>query len=99
MLRDLTATAPRLHVRDDRETPLCTRRDARQMKVIWGKEEAGYFLREGWTGRIRLKGRVKLASGSGRILRMIAIRVRYRVPSRMLPKISCCGWALNHQSR
>jgi hypothetical protein len=54
MLRDLSATATRLHVRDDRETPLCTRRDARQMQLICGEGKVGYFLREGWTRRIGL---------------------------------------------
>ena len=43
MLRNLAAIAARLRVRDDRETPLCMRRDARQMQLIWGKEEARYF--------------------------------------------------------
>jgi hypothetical protein len=64
MLRNLAATAARLHVRDDRETPLYMRRDARQMKLIWQKEKAGYFSRAGWTGRIGLMRLAKLGSAS-----------------------------------
>jgi len=41
------------------------RRDARQMKLIWAEEEAGYFWREDWTGRIGLKERGKLAFARG----------------------------------
>jgi hypothetical protein len=59
MLRCCAATAPRLHVRDDRETPLLTRRDARRMRLIWGRRKAEYFYREIWTGRIALKARAK----------------------------------------
>jgi hypothetical protein len=50
MLRSLVAAAPRLHVRDDRKTPLCTRRDARKMLLIWGERKAEYFSRDIWTG-------------------------------------------------
>jgi hypothetical protein len=64
MLRRLAATASRLHVRDDRETPLFMRRDARQMKLIWGEDKAGYFSREGWTGQIRLMRLAKSAFAS-----------------------------------
>jgi hypothetical protein len=53
-LRPLAATAPRLHVRDDRDTPLCTRRDAKKMRLIWGKAKAEYFSYHIWTGRIDL---------------------------------------------
>jgi hypothetical protein len=60
MLRSLAATAPRLHVRDDRETPLCTRRDARRMRLILAERKAEYFSREIWTGVIELKARLKL---------------------------------------
>src|ERR1700743_2670721 len=60
MLRCPAATPSRLHVRDDREAPLCMRRDARQMKLIWGEGEAGYFWREDWTGRITLMRLEKL---------------------------------------
>jgi hypothetical protein len=60
-LRPLAATAPRLHVRDDRDTPLCTRRDARKMRLIWGKAKAEYFSADIWTGRIELIAQQKLA--------------------------------------
>jgi hypothetical protein len=60
MLRSLAATAARLHVRDDRETPLCTRRDAKKMRLILADRKAEYFLREIWTGVIGLKARRKL---------------------------------------
>jgi hypothetical protein len=68
MLRNLAATAPRLHVRDDRETPLFMRRDARSSELIWAEEEAGYFGSEGWTGRIGLKAWGKLVFASGRVM-------------------------------
>jgi hypothetical protein len=61
MLRPLAATAPRLHVRDDRDTSLCTRRDARRMRLIWGPRKAEYFSRDIWTGGIDLKAWRKLA--------------------------------------
>jgi hypothetical protein len=60
MLRPRAATAPRLHVRDDRDTPLCTRRDARKMRLIWGKAKAEYFSADIWTGRIELIAQQKL---------------------------------------
>src|SRR5258708_16694290 len=60
MLRSLAATAARLHVRDDRETPLCTRRDAKKMRLILADRQAEYFSRENWTGVIGLKARLKL---------------------------------------
>jgi hypothetical protein len=60
MLRSLAATAPRLHVRDDRETPLCTRRDARKMRLILADRKAEYFSQHIWTGVIGLKARLKL---------------------------------------
>jgi hypothetical protein len=60
MLRSLAATAPRLHVRDDRETPLCTRRDAKKMRLILADRKAEYFSRETWTGVIDLKAWLKL---------------------------------------
>jgi hypothetical protein len=60
MLRSLAATAARLHVRDDRETPLCTRRDARKMRLILADRKAEYFSREIWTEVIDLKAQPKL---------------------------------------
>jgi hypothetical protein len=60
MLRSLAATAARLHVRDDRETPLCTRRDNEMKPLIWGEHKTEYFLREVWTEVIDLKTRPKL---------------------------------------
>jgi hypothetical protein len=60
MLRSFAATAPRLHVRDDRETSLCTRRDSEMKPLIWGEHKTEYFLRETWTGVIDLKARLKL---------------------------------------
>src|SRR5258708_27297647 len=60
MLRSLAATAPRLHVRDDRETPLCARRDARRMRLILADRKAEYFSHEIWTVVIGLKARLKL---------------------------------------
>jgi hypothetical protein len=67
MLQNLAATASHLHVRDDRETPLCMRRDARQMQLIWGEDKAGYLSRQGWTGGIGLIRLVKLVFGRGGI--------------------------------
>jgi len=60
MLRSLAATAARLHVRDDRETPLCTRRDARKMRLTLADRKAEYFSQQIWTGVIDLKARLKL---------------------------------------
>jgi hypothetical protein len=60
MLRSLASTAARLHVRDDRETPLCTRRDDEMKPLIWGEHKTEYFSREIWTGVIDLKARLKL---------------------------------------
>jgi hypothetical protein len=48
---------PAPNVRDDRETPLCSRaRDARIMDLIWAKREAKYFCGKDWTGRNSLIG-------------------------------------------
>ena len=38
------------HVRDDRETPLVSGGMATNKEVIWAKDEAEYFLPQGWTG-------------------------------------------------
>src|ERR1700751_636293 len=44
MLRCLAATAPRLHVRDDRDTPLLTRRDGREDAADLPDTPSGIFL-------------------------------------------------------
>ena len=50
MLRCLAATAPRLHVRDDRDTPLLTRRDARNDAADLPDTPSGIFLTRGLDG-------------------------------------------------
>ena len=37
-------------VRDDRDTPLLSRRDGANIRLIWVSEKAKYFFRGGWTG-------------------------------------------------
>ena len=37
-------------VRDDRDTPLMWDETAGDIEVIWGKREAEYFCKGGWTG-------------------------------------------------
>src|SRR6266568_4985440 len=50
-LRCLAAIAPRLHVHDDRDTPLLMRRDASKMPLIWGVGQCRAPLRRnGATG-------------------------------------------------
>jgi hypothetical protein len=73
MLQCLAATAPRRNVRDDREAPLLMRRDARQMKLIWVEEEARYFSREDWTGRIGLIRLAKSVFVRGRNLPVTSV--------------------------
>src|SRR5882757_9596621 len=41
---------PAPNVRDDREAPLRGRGTAGDIEVIWGKREAEYFCKGGWTG-------------------------------------------------
>ena len=64
----------RLHVRDDRETPLCTRRVAARMRLISAIRQADYFPREIWTGVIGLKARAKLVFRRTRLRRRISCR-------------------------
>src|SRR5260370_37710631 len=52
---------PAPHVRDDRETPLVRNGMAGVLKVIWGKREANYFCKRGWTTQITLIRLNKLA--------------------------------------
>ena len=56
-----TSIASRLTCRDEtRATPLCSRRDARSMAMISGKEKAEYFSGQGWTAPIVLNAWTKL---------------------------------------
>ncbi len=55
----LARRRPRVHripprVRDDRDTPLVSRRDARKLPLIWGEREADYFCADDWTTQISL---------------------------------------------
>nr|HEV8009454.1 hypothetical protein [Bradyrhizobium sp.] len=50
----LASIASRPNVRDDRETPLVSGRDASVVEVIWVKSEPEYFCEEDWTGSISL---------------------------------------------
>jgi hypothetical protein len=50
----LASIASLPYVRDDRETPLCVGRDAKDIKVIWVESEWEYFCEEDWTTQIRL---------------------------------------------
>src|SRR5215471_2453651 len=60
MLRCLAATAPRLHVRDDRDTPLFGRGGMRgKMRLICPTRQAEYFSRDDWTSGITLNARTK----------------------------------------
>jgi hypothetical protein len=45
----LTSIASRLHVRDDRDTPLRSRRDARTIRMIWVSDKEKYFSPQGLT--------------------------------------------------
>jgi hypothetical protein len=50
---------PAPNVRDDRETPLISRRDDRNMDLIWVRRETEYFFGKDWTGGIALNGFMK----------------------------------------
>jgi hypothetical protein len=50
---------PASYVFDDRETPLRGNGTAGDIEVIWGKREAEYFCKGGWTGFGDLPGRAK----------------------------------------
>jgi hypothetical protein len=89
MLRCLAATATHLYVRDDREASLFMRRDARQMKLIWVKEEARYFPQEGWTGRIRLMRLEKLAFRRSKAL--VMVRGGRVLRGRLTATLRCSG--------
>jgi hypothetical protein len=54
---------PAPNVYDDRETPLRGNGTAGDIDLIWGKREAEYFCRGGWTGFGDLPVRQKLAGG------------------------------------
>jgi hypothetical protein len=60
MLRSLAATTTRFHVRDDRETPLCTKRVANRMRLILVERQARYFLYRVWTRVSELITRLNL---------------------------------------
>jgi D-alanyl-D-alanine dipeptidase len=62
LVRDTRPPHPAPNVRDDRETPLCSRaRDGGVMDLICANREAIYFCENGWTGSISLIGFEKSA--------------------------------------
>jgi len=48
-------------VRDDRDTPLLSRRDAQKKPLIWAEGEAVYFCARDWTWQITLNLLRKIA--------------------------------------
>jgi hypothetical protein len=66
--RDKRPPHPAPNVRDDRETPLCSRaRDGGFMDVIWAKREGIYFFSNDWTVDSALIGFEKFAVWRNRI--------------------------------
>ena len=55
MLRCLAATAPRLHVRDDRDTPLLMRRDVRKGAADLPDTPSGIFFARDLDRSIRIE--------------------------------------------
>jgi hypothetical protein len=55
----IASTASRLHVRDDRDTPLSSRRDGKMKPSIWGGWKAEYFSSADWTTQINLRSLTK----------------------------------------